>query len=215
MTREQLCNFLCGIPFFGALRESDWKKGMKSESVRCQSFSAGERISDVLHENNAIAVLLSGSATVHNAEGDAACLRILSPASVFGVAALFAPSEQPISTVVAKTPCEVCFLSATLIQAWLQGNSDFAMHYIQFLSDRIRFLNGRITAFTASCATDKLRNYLYDLCGGAYPTTLPINAARLATMLGIGRASLYRAFDALERAGKIQKNAKSVTVFSL
>lgn len=215
MTNEQLCDFLGQIPFFATLQERDWRLLQRSKSLRCQTFSANERISDVLHGADAIAVLLSGNATVHNAEGDQACLRVLSPASVFGVAALFARTEQPISTIVAKSACEICFLPASLVEKWLHQNSDFSMQYIRFLSDRIRFLNGRITAFTASCATEKLRNHLYELCGGHYPTTLTLNAARLATMLGIGRASLYRAFDALEKENKIIKNGKSVTVLSL
>ena len=188
---------------------------LKSEAVHCREFACGESISDALHHAPAIAVLLSGNASVHNAEGDPTCLRLLSRGSVFGVASLFAPSAVPISTVRATSACEVAFLGADLVTQWITQNTDFSMHYIRFLCDRIRFLNGRITAFTATCATEKLRNHLYELCGGHYPVTLVLNAARLATMLGMGRASLYRAFDALEKAGHIVKNGKSVTVLSL
>lgn len=188
---------------------------MESKAVCTHTFACGESISDLLHHTPAIAVLLSGNASVHNAEGDPTCLRFLSRGSVFGVAALFAQTPDPISTVRATSSCEIALLGADLITQWITQNPSFSMHYIRFLCDRVRFLNGRITAFTATCATEKLRNHLYELCAGRYPVTLVLNAARLATMLGIGRASLYRAFDALEKAGHIVKNGKSVTVLSL
>ena len=60
-------------------------------------------------------------------------------------------------------------------------------------------------------AEGKLARYLLTVPSGG---PLRLSATDLAKRLGISRASLYRAFDALERTGAIRRTGKRIEVLS-
>ncbi len=205
---------LSELPLFSSLTDSQWKS--MEEKADIISFRNGQSISDHLKENPSLAILLQGSATVQNQEGDPACLQILKEHAVFGVANLFSKDNRTVSNIVAQKETVLCCFSAPTIEEWMRSNPAFAMDYIRFLSDRIRFLNQRLTAFTASDTTDRVKYYFSGLCcNSSLPLTVSVNAVRLANMLNMGRASLYRAFDALESAGMLRKVGKYVTILKM
>ena len=140
---------------------------------------------------------------------------MLESGDTFGVANLFSSTEQFVSLIVAKKACRVLFFSEETVALLLREDTTFCMNYIHFLSDRICFLNTKISCFTAgsperklaffllSCADDKMEQY-----------SLSINSNSLSDMLNVGRASLYRAFDCLVSEGLIQKQGKQITVLN-
>ena len=81
-------------------------------------------------------------------------------------------------------------------------------NYLRYLSGRIRFLSGRLGALAQTGAEGKLARYL--LSSGEPSVHAP--ATDLAKRLGLSRASLYRAFEALESAGLIRREGKTVFV---
>ena len=179
-----------------------------------REFSAGEEVYSPRDKNKKLGVILTGSASVFSAdENNTVLLRILEKGDSFGVANLFSSQEQFVSLIVAKKACKVLFFSREAVSALLEENKTFCMNYIHFLSDRICFLNTKISCFTAgsperklaffllSCADDKMEQY-----------SLNINANSLSEMLNVGRASLYRAFDSLVSEGLISKQGKQITV---
>ena len=89
----------------------------------------------------------------------------------------------------------------------LVSYTELALNYIKFLSGRIEFLNLKIDAFTATDAAQKLSLYLYNSTSEETK-----NLTELAKRLNMGRASLYRAVEALEKEGIIEKNGKKITV---
>ncbi len=202
------------LPLFSSLTPSQWDSMEAKASM--VSFEKGQAISDYLQEHPSLAILLVGKATVQNQEGDPACLQILSENAVFGVANLFSCDNATVSSIVAQKPTLLCCFSSETVSEWMQNNSDFSIDYIRFLSDRIRFLNQRLTAFTASDTTERVRYYFSSLCNNSgLPLTVAVNTARLANMLNMGRASLYRAFDALEAAGMLKKQGKYVSILKV
>ena len=81
---------------------------------------------------------------------------------------------------------------------------------LRYLTGRIRFLSGRLQSLAQPGAEGKLARYLL-ANDGEGQLTCP--ATDLAKRLGISRASLYRAFEAMEQAGLITA-AKAIS-FSL
>jgi DNA-binding IclR family transcriptional regulator len=69
------------------------------------------------------------------------------------------------------------------------------------------YLNKKITVFTAGSAERKLACFMLDhISGNTF--TPPTSMKRLSDMLGIGRASLYRAIDSLTECGAITEKTK-------
>ena len=121
-------------------------KSLKSGTFAECVFASGEHIesNDKLHRY--VGVILSGSARVHSADGErSVLLRRLQSGDVFGIATLFEKNVIPnVSVITADKTCRVLFVDESCVSFLLENDKDFMYSYINFLSDRIRFLNMKI-----------------------------------------------------------------------
>lgn len=178
-------------------------------SLAAETCPAGTVIYSRARFRKAIGVLLEGRLSV--LKGQDLLLKTLEPGQCFGAAALFCPAEDYVTTVRAKTPATLVFLPDQWLVSLFERYPRTAMDYIAFLSQRIRFLNRKIDSFTAPTAQEAVLGYLLDIqqdgtarIAGGY--------SQLARALNIGRASLYRALDALEEEGRIRRDGKTVLI---
>lgn len=205
---------LCTHRLFAGMDTQRLSATVNGGEVKLCEFASGEEIYSPYDKEKKLGFLLSGSASVFSAdENNAVLLRILEKGDTFGVANLFSSHETFVSLIVAKKACKILFFSEASVAALLREDSVFCMNYIHFLSDRICFLNQKISCFTAGSPERKLAFFLLS-CGEdkIEQYSLSINANSLSDMLNIGRASLYRAFDSLAAEGLIQKQGKQITV---
>lgn len=176
-----------------------------------RTFRKGERIDCV---GEALCLILRGSVLVSGAKKSAALeLNRLGAGDCFGVASLFG-SRCGITAVTACEKSELFLLSQKTVEELMQADFMFARNYICFLTDRIGFLNRKIAAFTAGSAEKKLAKYLLSLPAEDGVIALPVSMVRLAALLDLGRASLYRAFTFLEESGQLTREGKTVRLTS-
>ena len=142
-------------------------------------------------------------------KGKELLLKTLGPGQCFGAAAIFCPAEDYVTTVQAREPSAVVFLPDQWLVELFGAYPQASVAYIAFLSQRIRFLNRKIDSFTAPSARETLSRHLLaaevdgrvEVAGGY---------SQLARGLNMGRASLYRALDALEGEGVIRREGRVV-----
>ncbi len=159
-----------------------------------------------------LAILLAGSARVtKDSGGGSLVISILPAGSLFGAAALFG-GEEYAATITALERCDLLFLPQELVSALLRENAVLAERYIRYLSERIRFLSGKIDGLAAGGAENKLARYLLELSDGGAAVVLPCSMTGLASRLKLSRASLYRAFEALEQENLISRSEKTVSL---
>ena len=80
------------------------------------------------------------------------------------------------------------------------------MNVIAMQARKIRFLNEQVLSFSSPDNAEKLYRWLFRQTPDAEGTvSLPMGMAALAAHLGMGRASLYRAFERLCGDGRLQK----------
>ena len=205
------------------LSEKDWKqisphpllRRLSKSSIceileRCgdgiQTFSDGE----ILDQQGRIGFVLSGSAHVQTAdESRRVLLRVLSPGDAFGVAGMFCETPT-VSKIDANGLCKCVFFSEKAISHLLETSDAFRKNYVGFLSDRIRFLNRKITYLTAGSAERRLALYLISF--GQDQVELTDSISALSDLLNLGRASLYRAFDKLTEDGYLLKQGRHITL---
>ena len=125
---------------------------------------------------------------------------------VFGAAALYGGDEAYVTAVSAKSACAVAFFDQAQITDWFSSHPRIAENYIRFLSDRIRFLNRRITTLSGGDVQQKAAVFLQANASDS----VSVNMVQLAQQLNVGRSSLYRALDALEQAGQIRREGKCI-----
>ncbi len=211
---EEILNSLRVHPLFSDCSESLLLYA--SKSCELLTFAPNDELKSY-DDQPFLCILRKGSALVYAKElSSDLLLRILHAGDTFGVATLFGNTEEAaITKILAAEPCEaICMREATVRQMIL-SDSELAMRYIDFLTDRIRFLNDRITCLGANTAEEKICSWLMHQLprdGRDIDFTLPMSYIRLADSLGLGRASLYRVLDDLEARGLLRRHGKELYI---
>lgn len=173
------------------------------------TFHKGDAIYDSEHAQRALALVMEGDVLVKHGR---VVMNELHAGDVFGAAALFGDGDPFPTTVTAQTTCLILFIPQKTVSAWMTAIPQIGENYIRFLSDRIRFLNRRLSTLTAGHTDGKLWRYLLAHRDANGIVRLAGGITELAQILGMGRSSLYRCLDALADAGKIQRRGKEITV---
>lgn len=206
-----MLSVLTALPLFAGCPPDVLAKVLLPD-CRMATYEAGESIRQY-DDPPVLCILTAGSASVHTpGEGSECLLRVLHAGDVFGVATLFAASPA-VTRVTAEQPTRVLIVSEAAVRALLTGTPAFALNYVAFLSDRIRFLNRRLACLGAGSAARRLAAWLdASIPDGAAEYELPLSLSRLPDALGVSRASLYRALDELEAAGHIARSGRHISL---
>lgn len=201
---------------FKALSENELKTLLSNETVKTVTCNDGEIMLDCENFTNALFLVLHGTAAVwtKNECGREVFLRFIPRGELFGAATLFGKEEKNsfCTSVRAKKKCSALMIPSQCVTRILLDHPETAIDYISFLSDKIRFLNSKIDSYTTDGATERLLKYLHSRQKNG-ESLGNINMSRLAQQLNVGRASLYRSLDELEKNGTIIK--KNNTIFIL
>lgn len=189
---------------------TDEQKANAYQCLTVQSFQKGEVIYSQHHFQQSLGILLEGEASVQKESGT--LLNLLKSGSCFGAAALFAPAEEYVTTIMARKACKVAFISNEELAELFRQYPDMALSYIRFLSGRIQFLNQKIDSFTTASAEDAVWQWLKAHQDEMGRVRVEGGFARLARELSIGRASLYRSLAQLEQSGQIVKNGAEIEI---
>lgn len=166
------------------------------------AFSKGEAIYSPKRFRRSLGVLLTGKALVTKGE---LVVSTLGPGDLFGAAALFHSRPDYETTITAREDCAAAFFPQELVLELMRRSPAFMENYIRYLSGRIHFLSQRLDGLTAPGGAGRLYRYLLSEGG-----RVSCPGTELARRLDVSRATLYRAFDALERAGAIRRDGKTV-----
>lgn len=173
-------------------------------------FSKGEE----LYRNGVIAFLVNGKATIKrlNDMGDSITIRSISCGEIFGAASVFGNSNFVTSSITADTVCEVIYISQEKFCDIIKQYPQMSVNYIKYLSDRIRFLNRKLDAFTAKLTEEKLYEFLLSQSDSEGNVNLNFGIAELARRLKVGRTSIYRDISALESKGLLNRCGHSFKI---
>ena len=108
---------------------------------------------------------------------------------------------------------EVLFIGEELLLELFSKHPQIAVNYTRFLSERIRFLNGKLGLFTKNDAESRVYEFLRKNSAPCGEVAYTGSMALLARNLGLGRTSLYRALDSLEHKHIITREGGKIKVF--
>lgn len=135
---------------------------------------------------------------------------VLSKGDWFGAAALFNERAEYPSTLTALSECNVLFFSQDAVSRLIHDWPVAGENYVRYLSERIGFLSDRLNSLAAGGAEGKVEQFL--LHSADKDGLVTVSATLIAQALGLGRASIYRAFDTLEEKGVISRDGKTIRV---
>lgn len=203
----ETAQILAGHRLFAGVEER--ALGRLLEGAEALSAPQGTQIYTPHRFRRCLGVLLSGRVQVSK---DALVVSVLSAGDLFGAAALFTHSEDYATTLTALTDCALVLLPQEGVARLVRESPDFAENYVRYLSGRIQFLSARLDTVSAGTAEGKLAQYLLSAADGDGRVT--ISATQLSARIGVGRATLYRAFETLERDGAIRREGKVIKILS-
>lgn len=170
-------------------------------------ISRGETAYDRQRFRRCLGVVLEGTLAVRK---ESLLVSTLQPGDVFGAAALFNEEEEYPTTLTARSDCRLLLIPQERVGELIRNSGAFAENYVSYLSGRIRFLSNRLDTVSAERGEGKLASYL--LSGADESGTVTLSATQLSQRLGVGRATLYRAFEVLEREEAILREGKTIRI---
>ncbi|MCR4563688.1 MAG: Crp/Fnr family transcriptional regulator [Clostridiales bacterium] len=173
-----------------------------------RAYKKGETIYSGDEFERALGVILSGFASAH---GENVLKKTFMQGDTFGAAALFGSGNEYISEITAKTDCLIQLVDENTLKKLFLKYPEISINYISFLSDKVRFLNRKISIFTCKSASMRLYRYFLDNADENNSVKVP-NMTSLARLTSIGRTSLYRAMDELAENGYISRDGSSIII---
>lgn len=200
-------------------------RGMRPEDLKevlvhldePQTFSKGMAVYRPQLFHRVLTVVLNGELQVTCSAGEQkrAILNTLHAGDVCGVTALYSDEEDFVTDVTALKNVTLLFVRQSQLSMLFAAYPQLAENYIRFLTNRIRFLNQKITTYTGGQADDRLLRYLQDHSDQNGVVKLEGNLSELARTLDVGRSSLYRSLDTLEKNGQLSRQGKELRLLQI
>ncbi len=204
-------NFIIkNVALFAGVSEGAVSALVADAGTRRAEFPRGGAVCRRGSVNGELIVILSGKAEVRKGS---VVMRELRSGDVTGVSTLFGGDGVMDSDITAQTKLTALFFGRSAVLEAVRSDPAFAENFIGFLSARVRFLNGVISRCAGADSAGRLARYLAALAdesGGRFA----LNVSRAAAELSLGRATVYRALDALEELGCVERFGREIAVNS-
>lgn len=167
-----------------------------------------------LYQVGMIGIITEGIATIKrlNDIGDSITIRTIYSGELFGAAGMFGNWKNGMSSIIAKDDCTVMYMSEQSFVSLLKQYPQISLNYITYLSDRIRFLNQKLDAFTTKSTEERLYEFLLSQANSDGFISLEYSISELSRRLNVGRTSIYRDISSLESKGLITRNGHSFKI---
>ncbi|MBP5255923.1 MAG: Crp/Fnr family transcriptional regulator [Clostridia bacterium] len=197
--KKSAAEILCGTALFGGLSPAG-----------CAELSSAAAFVEVpqgmtLSRPGDLGYIVSGKAEVLRGGDRKVVINVLSRGDFFGMADL-GQKNAAGAEIRAKLPCGIIFVPGDAVTGFVRSEPEFAAAYVGLISSKLRFLSRRVKLYSSESATSRLAGFML----AVRETSLPV--AELGRRLDLGRTSLYRALEMLEKAGALKKEGKKIDV---
>ncbi len=185
-----------------------------SDNTSITSYTDRQVILSKDEKITGLAVVAKGKAVIQSYYGnDSTVIREMSRFDSFGAATIFSPDNVFTTSVISSERCTVYCIDEQKIREILASEPLCCINYITFLSERISFLNRKVSAFSAPTSDSKVAMYLIENKEpGKNEVTLRQNIVSVSEKLGIGRASFYRSLETMKSRNIISKSGKVIKI---
>lgn len=181
------------------------------------SLSVCEKNSVIFSETKytrALVIIVKGKVSVTKKNGNGKILMsILGEGDIFGMATMFYEEENFLTEITALEKVTMLTVPKDSLVKLFSLYPIITENYIKILSERIHFLNKKISTYTKSETIQKTASLILQNCDSEKKiSVLPYSITNAADALNIGRASVYRAFESLENSGYIKRNGRKIEI---
>jgi len=209
---EEDFKIIRSLPPFNATSEAALREAF--EHAGTGYYGIGDIVADEEYFPKGLCIVMKGVIVAENrTETHVIALNAFMKGDVFGAAALFVNKDSRYTSfVVAKRPTRLVVIPEEAIIKLISTKPKFAVAYSAFLTSKIRFLNRKISGYTAKSSVRALLQYLEVACAEDDDGVAKINISAVADELNMSRTTVYSAADTLEEAGFIKRDGKYYTL---
>lgn len=211
--KKSVIDSLSTSPLFKGLGTEELIK-LTNEYMSVRICEKNEIIISETNYTRALGIIIKGSASVIKHSGQSEILMsILKKGDIFGMATLFHEEENYLTEIRAKEKVTMAVFSKEDVRKMLSFYPQVNENYITILSEKIHFLNNKISTYTRAENIRKVAFFIIqNKDDKKMEVTLPYSITKFADALGVGRASVYRAFETLESENVISRDGKKITI---
>lgn len=213
----EISEFMSTTFMFKGLDNAEIQRLLNDAEIEICSFENGEKIFTEFDFERKIGFVLDGTCEVKKTRNERASIPLnsLTKGDSFGILSIFSGGEKYPTEINAKKAATVLFIPKDDVVRLVEIHPKIAKNIICFLSDRVNFLNDKISTFSADNVEQKFSNYLMINYSSLADIGFEINHKRAAEAINSGRASLYRAIDSLRSKGIIKTENKKIYITDL
>ena len=200
---------------FCEMDESKIEELLSLTNPEVKKYERGECIFSPDKAEKKLGFVLSGECEVKHLRKDDSfvLLNTLSAPESFGILSLFSEDEDYPTYIFARKNAAVLFFSKKDIDLMIEKSPEISKNVIAFLAKKVMFLNKKVSTYSSGSVEEKLCGFLYS----EYKKRgeeFSLNCKRCSEALGVGRASVYRALDALVSEKIITFTDKKIKIMS-
>ena len=212
---EDLHSYFDNLFIFKGTSDTERAKIIEELTPTFVQYKKGDLIFSRKKNGRAVGFLLSGECEILRVrqDGSHVLLNRLLPYDSFGILSVFSQDEDYPTEIYARKNTAVLFFSTKDIFTLIENHPKISLNIINFLTERVVFLNAKIAAFSGGSVEQKLASLLYNQYRSQGSEFL-FNCKRCSEVLGVGRASVYRAIDSLVAEGYITYENKKIKIIS-
>ena len=202
---------------FRGSTESVLLKLLAASDCEACEYERGQTIYNKNAFKHSLGIVLKGrvKVTKDSADGRTIMMNTLRAGDIFGAAALYNNVSEYVVTLTALDQVKAVFFSQRLVGKLIERDPLISENYIRYLSSRIIFLNRKIYFLTAGTAEQRLASFVMDNFSEGDAQSLPMPMNKLASMLNMSRASIYRGLDILTACGAVSYDNKKMCIINI
>lgn len=210
-----MIEFLRQTFLFRNLPSSELEKLLCGNLPEERSFKRGELVYP-LPEGDMVGFLVEGKIEVRRerADGSIVLLNVLKPKSSFGILSVYSAEDYPTKIYATKNST-LLFFTPEQIKYFVNNSLQISTNLVNFLANRISFLNKKIVTFSGSRVEERLAAYILCLRDFDSSDELSFSCQRAAEEINAGRASVYRAIENLQNLGLVTMSNKKIIINDL
>ena len=200
---------------FRGIDEKEFASLLEQHPPNILSYKRGDKVYSSEDEDR-VGFILKGQCEIRRIkpDGSKTVLNCLNEGGSFGILSVFSNEEFP-TQIFALRNSEILYFTSAQIKHFIKNNSHISTNLINFLVNRINFLNKKITTFSGTRVEDRLAAFLICQTERQGLGPFPFNCQKTAEEINAGRASVYRAISSLEDSGYISTDNKTITILDL
>lgn len=159
-------------------------------------------------------IILSGSVRGEMTDFSGKVLKIedMRPPQALAPAFLFGENNEFPVDVTANEACEILIIPRRSVLELMQLEKIFLVNFLNFMSNRAKFLSDRIWLLSFKTLREKISQYLLEHAKDGNKFQLSESQQNLAEYFGVARPSFARALGEMQEEGLIKVDRRNIEI---